>query len=283
MTTKTKTPRPPFGQGKSPLKPWIADGDFRLRNFDPADRSLRGADKAAGLAKLDALSGRLDALQNLLYAGQKHRLLVLLQGMDTSGKDGTIRHVFAHVDPLGVRAVPFKAPTPPEAARDFLWRVHAQVPGGGETVIFNRSHYEDVLVPAVYGRIDTAEVERRLAHIRDFERMLVETGTTLVKCFLHISKDEQKARLRDRLDTPEKRWKFDPHDLVDRERWDDYQAAYERAIEATTTPWAPWLIVPADSKTNRNVMVATAIVEALESLDLQVPVNPAVKKGMKFD
>jgi len=280
----SKKPTPTAGPGApaSPLAPYFVRPPFRIDSIAPDDRRLSGSDKPAAHARLAELGERLDALQNLLYANQKQRLLVLLQGMDTSGKDGTIRHVFRHVDPLGVRAVAFKAPTGPELAHDFLWRVHQQVPAAGETVIFNRSHYEDVLVPVVYGQIDAAETERRYAQIRDFERLLVESGTTLVKCFLHISKSEQKERLRERVDDPEKRWKFDPHDLVDRKRWDEYMGAYEAALNATSTPAAPWLVVPADSKTNRNVMVATALVEALDALDLGFPENDAIQHKQRI-
>ena len=164
--------------------------------------------------------------------------------MDTSGKDGTIRAVFHDVDPLGLRIVPFKAPSEREAAHDFLWRVHSQAPAAGELTMFNRSHYEDVLVPRVLKQIDDEECERRYRHIREFEALLADSGTTIVKCFLHISKDEQRARLQARIDDPTKHWKFDVSDLEARKQWDDYQSAYQDALGATSTEYAPWYMIP---------------------------------------
>ncbi|MFN7667436.1 MAG: PPK2 family polyphosphate kinase [Burkholderiales bacterium] len=244
---------------------------FRLDSIDPSDTSFRGIDKAVAQASLAELSQRLDQWQNVLYADQRYKILLILQGMDTSGKDGTIRQVFKSVDPLGVRVAAFKAPTAEEKARDFLCRVHAQVPKAGEIVIFNRSHYEDVLVPVVLGQIDALEQERRFAQIRDFERLLHQSGTVLIKCFLHLSKEEQKRRLQERLDRPEKQWKFDPADLQAREQWNGYQQAYEALLNATSTEYAPWWVVPADSKTNRNLMISRLLIEQLERLELRFP------------
>lgn len=244
---------------------------FRLDSIDPGDTSFRGIDKAMAQASLAELSQRLDQWQNVLYADQRYKILLVLQGMDTSGKDGTIRQVFKSVDPLGVRVAAFKAPTAEEKARDFLWRVHAQVPKAGEIVIFNRSHYEDVLVPVVLGQIDALEQERRFAQIRDFERLLHQSGTVLIKCFLHLSKEEQKRRLQERLDRPEKQWKFDPADLHAREQWNSYQQAYEALLNATSTEYAPWWVVPADSKTNRNLMISRLLIEQVERLELRFP------------
>ncbi len=254
----------------------VAPGErFAIANCDPDDRSERSKNgKSVDQKDLARLATDLDALQDVLYAQAKHRILLVLQGMDTSGKDGTIRHVFGAVDPLGVRVASFKVPTVEERARDFLWRVHKEVPRDGEIVIFNRSHYEDVLVVAVHGWIDQAECERRYRHINAFERMLAETGTTIIKCLLHISKDEQKARLEERLADPVKNWKFNPGDLKERERWDDYMKAYSRAITATSTDWAPWYMVPANSKTNRNLLVLRLLIARLKSLDLKHP-DPA--------
>ncbi len=243
----------------------------RLAERDPAATGGLPGTKEARVARLDELAGRLDELQDLFYAEHRHRLLVVLQGMDTSGKDGTIRHVFAEVDPLGVRAVSFKAPVGEELERDYLWRVHRQVPGSGEIVIFNRSHYEDVLVTRVHGWIDRAECARRYDQINAFERTLAETGTTIVKFFLHLSKEEQRARLQARLDDPTKRWKFDPHDLEEREKWDDYLRAYEDAIAATSSDWAPWYVVPADSKSARNLLVSLILIETLQGLEMRYP------------
>jgi len=244
---------------------------FRLDSIDPGDTSFRGIDKVMAQASLAELSQRLDQWQNVLYADQRYKILLILQGMDTSGKDGTIRQVFKSVDPLGVRVAAFKAPTAEEKARDFLWRVHAQVPKAGEIVIFNRSHYEDVLVPVVLGQIDALEQERRFAQIRDFERLLHQSGTVLIKCFLHLSKEEQKRRLQERLDRPENQWKFDPADLQAREQWNSYQQAYEALLNATSTEYAPWWVVPADSKTNRNLMISRLLIEQVERLELRFP------------
>jgi len=184
---------------------------------------------------------------------------------------------------MGLHATGFVAPTDKEKAHDFLWRVHARVPGKGEIGIFNRSHYEDVLVPVVQGTIDAAETQRRYAQINDFERMLAESGTTVCKFLLHISKDEQKQRLQERLDDPTKRWKFKVEDLDVRKRWDDYQRAYAAAIAATGTPWAPWTIVPADSKTHRNLMIASALKDTLKRLKLRYPPDDPALKGLRVE
>ena len=180
-----------------------------------------------------------------------------------------------------MRAVGWKAPTETERAHDYLWRIHQQVPGAGETVIFNRSHFEDVLVPVVRGWITKTETEQRFAQLNDFERMLTETGTIILKFFLHVSKEEQRLRLQARLDDPTKHWKFAIADLDERQRWDDYQAAYSAMIAATGTPWAPWTVVPADSKTHRNLMIGTAIVEALRALKLRYPPGDPALAGIK--
>jgi len=227
--------------------------------------------KAERVAATEALSQEIGHLQQLLYATQHHRLLVVLQGMDTSGKDGTIRSVFAGVAPLGVRAVNFRAPSEEERARDYLWRIHQHVPRTGEIVLFNRSHYEDVLVVRVQGLVSAKECVQRYHHIREFERMLVETGTTLVKIFLHISKDEQRERLQARIDNPAKHWKLMPSDLEARRQWADYMEAYEDALRETSTPQAPWHVIPADSKTTRNLIVATLLRDCLAGLSMNAP------------
>lgn len=241
----------------------------RLDRLPPEAKPFSGGSKDEDRARLDALSQELDTLQELFHADGRYKLLVVLQGMDTSGKDGTIRSVFGRMSPLGVHAVAFKAPTRTELAYDHLWRVHQRVPGAGQIVIFNRSHYEDVLVPVVEGWIDASQTQRRYRQLCDFERLLFETGTIIVKCMLHLSKDEQKRRLQARLDDPRKLWKFDPQDLRARARWVEYQHAYEAALAATATPWAPWTVIAADSKTHRNLMVATLIREVLMSLELR--------------
>jgi PPK2 family polyphosphate:nucleotide phosphotransferase len=202
----------------------------------------------------------------------------VLQGTDTSGKDGTIRGVFGQMSALGVHTVSWKAPTEPERAHDYLWRIHQQMPAAGEVTIFNRSHYEDVLVPPVSGWITPKQTRERYAQINDFERMLTETGTVIVKCLLHISKDEQRVRLQERLDDPNKHWKFALGDLEARKQWGAYQKAYGALVAATGTPWAPWTIVPADSKTHRNLMIATLLKDVMTGLQLRYPpADPALE------
>jgi len=255
-----------------------AKNGFALKKFDPADKPFSSGDKAKDKEATAALALELDALQNLFYADHRYKLLVVLQGTDTSGKDGTIRGVFGQMSALGVHTIGWKAPTEPEKAHDYLWRIHSQVPGAGEVMIFNRSHYEDVLVPVVNGWITPEQTAQRYAQINDFERMLTETGTVICKFMLHISKDEQRARLQDRLDDPAKNWKFAAGDLDARKQWDAYQKAYGDAVAATGTAWAPWTIVPADSKTHRNLMIATVMKQVFEKLKLRYPpIDPALK------
>jgi PPK2 family polyphosphate:nucleotide phosphotransferase len=248
-----------------------ADTPVHLADRDPRDSRAFGGDKDEGKTHLDDLTDRLEELQELLYAEGKHKVLIVLQAMDTGGKDGTIRHVFEGVNPAGVRVASFKKPTPQELAHDYLWRVHAQTPGNGQITIFNRSHYEDVLVVRVHGLVEEAVWSRRYDHINDFERLLADEGTTIRKFFLHISREEQAERLRARLDDPSKHWKFSLGDLAERERWDDYTAAYEEVLSRTSTPWAPWFVVPADRKWYRNLIVASVLVETLESLQMDYP------------
>ena len=246
----------------------------KLSKWDPDDTDIIGKDKSDARELLDTYRARLETLQELLYAEGRHKLLVVLQAMDTAGKDSTIRHVFQGVDPLGVKVAGFRAPTHYELARDYLWRVHHHVPGAGEIAIFNRSHYEDVLVTRVNGWIDKDECKRRYRQINDFEQMLAETGTTIRKFYLHISKDEQKKRLEERRDNPEKQWKFQPGDLPVRAQWDDYMDAYEDALSATSTEHAPWHVIPANSKLARNLMVSCLLIETLEGLKMRYP-DPA--------
>jgi PPK2 family polyphosphate:nucleotide phosphotransferase len=243
----------------------------KLKDWDPGDKSAApgsGEEDARELAKLAA---RVDELQDMLYAEHQRKVLLVLQGMDTSGKDGVIRHVFNEVDPLGVRVASFGVPTKEELDRDYLWRVHKVVPGNGEIVIFNRSHYEDVLVVRVHEWIDAKEVARRFKQINAFEKLLSETGTVLIKCFLYISKAEQKRRLQARLEDPSKKWKFRLGDLEERKRWDDYMAAYTDVLSQTSTGWAPWYVIPADSKGNRNLLISRILVDTLESMKLKYP------------
>jgi PPK2 family polyphosphate:nucleotide phosphotransferase len=241
----------------------------RLADRDPHDDL--GLDKERGKALLDELNDRLGVLQQRLFAEGTRSVLLVLQGLDASGKDGVIRKVFTGVNPLGCRAVSFRAPTSNELAHDYLWRVHAQVPARGEVGIFNRSHYEDVVAVRVRGLAPEEVWRRRPGHIRDWERMLADEGTTLVKVFLNVSREEQRRRLQERLEDPEKRWKFRRGDLDDRARWTDFVAAYEDAITATSTEWAPWWVVPADRNWVKALAVARLLVDALERLDPQLP------------
>ncbi|WP_353156803.1 polyphosphate kinase 2 family protein [Herminiimonas fonticola] len=243
------------------------------------EKPLSSGDKAQDKLQVEQLAQQIADLQEILYAQRKHKILIVLQGMDTSGKDGTVRGVFGRIDPLGVSSVAFKAPTAEEKAHDYLWRVHQQVPGQGEFTIFNRSHYEDVLITRVHDWIDDKECKRRYAHIRDFERMLSETGTVILKFFLHISSDEQKKRLEERIADPDKHWKFDPNDLAERKYWADYQRLYEAAINETDTDYAPWYVIPADSKTHRNLAIASIVLDTLQKLKPAFPPgNPEFAK-----
>lgn len=247
---------------------------FTLDDFNTKDKSERSGSKAQNAAELAKLATEINALQDILHAESKRKVLLILQGMDASGKDGIVRHVFSECDPLGIRLASFKTPSSEELAHDYLWRAHAQVPKAGELVIFNRSHYEDVLIVKVHDWIDEAECRLRYKQINDFERLLTETGTAIIKCFLHISKEEQKTRLQERLDDPTKTWKFNPNDLKERALWPQYQLAYEQAIIATSTDYAPWYIVPADSKTNRNLLVSRLLLQVLNGMNLAYPSAP---------
>jgi len=254
-----------------------------LGKIDPGStKGFKGVREEAE-QRFHPLNQRLLTIQESLWAEHKRKVLVVLQGMDTSGKDGTISHVFQGVNPLGVRALAFKAPTQPELDHDFLWRIHANVPSAGEMVIFNRSHYEDVL-PVRVLKLAPPEVWRlRFDQINNFERLLAETGTTVLKFFLYISKDEQKKRLQERLDDPAKRWKFRKGDLLDRAHWDDYMAAYEDLLQRTSHKHAPWYIVPANKKWFRNLLVATVLVETLESLGIERPEPEEDLKGIVIE
>lgn len=240
-----------------------------LADFDTtvADRD----DKKEVRQETERLLERFTELQDRLYAEQQRRVLVVLQAIDTGGKDGTIRRVFGSLNPHGVRVADFKAPTDIELAHDYLWRAHAQVPGNGEVVVFNRSHYEDVLIVRVHDLVPRDRWRKRYRHIRDFERMLADEGTTIVKFFLNISKEEQRARLQARVDNPDANWKFNPGDLAERRRWDDYQGAFEDMLNETSTGLAPWYVVPADHKWYRDLVVAKVMVDLYEDLDPRFP------------
>jgi PPK2 family polyphosphate:nucleotide phosphotransferase len=244
---------------------------FKLADRDPADKRGGPDDKKAAQPVVERLSEELAGLQERLYAESQRALLVVLQAMDAGGKDGTVKHVFTGTNPQGVRVTSFKQPTPEELAHDFLWRIHADVPPHGYIGIFNRSHYEDVLVARVHELVDESVWRGRYRHINHFEALLADAGVHVVKLFLHISREEQAERLQKRLDDPAKRWKFRRGDLDDRERWDDYMAAYEEAIARTSTEHAPWYVVPADRKWFRNWAVSRIVIETLEAIDPQFP------------
>jgi PPK2 family polyphosphate:nucleotide phosphotransferase len=266
---------PDLSNGKVPTS-------FKLAVCDPAAKPFSSGSKLKDKEAVGALALELDALQNLFYADKRFKLLVVLQGMDASGKDGTLRGVFNRVTPLGVHTVGWKAPSEEEREHDYLWRIHQHMPRAGEFMVFNRSHYEDVLVSPVNDWITPAQTLQRYAQINDFERMLSENGTIILKFMLHISYEEQGVRLQERVDDETKHWKFSMGDLDVRKQWKKYQQAYENLLNATSTPWAPWTVVPADSKTHRNLMVASVIKDALEKLDLRYPPADAALKGLKI-
>ncbi len=262
------------------IRPIQVNGKTKLADIDTQSTCSFTGDKPDTIALLDQLSGQLAQLQNVLYAEGKHKVLVVLQAMDTGGKDGVIRRVFSGVNPQGVRVANFKAPTAEELSHDFLWRVHQHVPSTGMIHVFNRSHYEDVLITRVHGLIDDTTAKRRFRQINDFEAMLIDEGTIILKFYLHISKAEQKRRLQDRLDDPAKNWKFNAGDIDERARWDDYQRVYQEALNATSSPHAPWFVVPADRKWIRDVYVSSVIVHTLAGLGMQYPAAPSGLAGV---
>jgi PPK2 family polyphosphate:nucleotide phosphotransferase len=243
--------------------------------WDPNDTSgFEGGEQKAHDVSA-SLDKSLDGLQEKLYAEHKHKMLVVLQAMDTAGKDGVIRRIFEGVNPSGVSVAHFREPTPEE--HDFLWRVHAKTPGLGELTIFNRSHYEGVLVERVHKIVPKEVWKRRYRQINDFERMLAEEGTTILKFYLHIDSEEQKKRLHMRLADPNKQWKFSKDDVVERKLWSKYMRAYGEMLEETSTEWAPWYVVPSNHRWFRDILVASVVVKALEGLDMKYPaldVNP---------
>ncbi len=243
-----------------------------LSSRDPRDKSaLADLTKSTSGSAMAERRRRLSELQQRLWADGSQALLIVLQAMDTGGKDGTIRKVLSGVNPQGVEVQSFGVPSDEEMDHDYLWRVHAHAPAKGRIAVFNRSHYEDVLVVRVLGLVPEAHWSKRYGHIRDFERMLTDEGTTIVKIMLHISKDEQKERLEARLADPAKGYKFNPSDLDSRERWADYMRAYEDAVSETSSESAPWFVVPSDRKWYRNIVVAQILIDALESMDLTYP------------
>ena len=252
----------------------VLPGHLHWQRFDPEDtRPFK--DKEEAKPETQKLLAHLDDLQYRLYAEGKRALLLIFQGMDTSGKDGTIRHVMSGVSPQSCRATSFKEPTPQERSHDFLWRIHRAAPPAGWIGIFNRSHYEDVLVTRVHGQISDEEARRRFHRINEFEKLLVKSGTTILKFYLGISKNEQKKRLEERLNDPKKRWKLSLADIAERKYWHRYQNYYAEAIRATSTKHAPWYLIPANHKWYRNHLVAHTIVRTLKDMDPRYP--PAAK------
>jgi PPK2 family polyphosphate:nucleotide phosphotransferase len=243
-----------------------------LGKIDAQEKALFGTGgKLEQEPQFDKLRMELQELQKVLYAQNRHRVLVVLQAMDTGGKDGCIKNVFSRIDPQGIHVCSFKKPTAEELGHDFLWRIHSKVPANGQLVIFNRSHYEDIIAVRVKKLFPEAVWSRRYRHVMEFERMLVEEGTTLVKVFLHISKDEQKRRLEGRLANPVKQWKVNPDDLKDRALWGEFMHVYEDVISHTSTPQAPWYVVPANRKWYRDLCVARIMVDTLKHLQMEFP------------
>jgi PPK2 family polyphosphate:nucleotide phosphotransferase len=264
----------------SPVKPGAR---LDLRKVDPDQADLYPKGKEASLPVLAELQEKLAELQERFYVARRYKLIVVLQGMDTSGKSGTLRAVFRAANPQGVAVASFKRPTAEELAHDFLWRVHARTPGDGEMVLFDRSHYEDVTAVRVMGLKPPAVWKKRFDHIRDFERLLADEGTVILKFFLHIDRDEQKRRLESRLQEPAKRWKFEVGDLEARRHWDDYMEAYSEAISRTSTKEAPWYVVPANRKWLRNLIVASVVVQRLKKLELSFPKIDFGRKRIRID
>ncbi|MFN8457370.1 MAG: polyphosphate kinase 2 family protein [Anaerolineae bacterium] len=246
------------------------DQKIKLAEVDPEDTG-EVTDKNKAKKLLSKNIERMAELQNVLYAEGKHALLIILQAMDAGGKDGTIRSIMSGVNPQGVQVTSFKSPTLEDLAHDFLWRVHKAVPPRGMIGIFNRSHYEDVLIVRVRNLVPKQVWQKRYEHINCFEQLLTDNGVTILKFYLHISKDEQKERLQARLDEPDKRWKFNPTDLDTRVQWDDYMHAFEDVFEKCSTKYAPWYIVPANKKWYRNLVISQTIVETLEGLNMKYP------------
>jgi len=244
---------------------------IKLSRVDPEDNGEWKGRKKQGEERLNDLLKELDELQETIYAEHKHKILIVFQAMDTGGKDGVIRTIFSGINPQGVVVASFKVPTPIELDHDFLWRVHQEVPGKGQIVVFNRSHYEQVLVVRVVPLEPETTWRKHYQQINDFERLLAEEGTTIIKFFLHITKDEQKKRLLDRIDTPDKRWKFNPGDLDTRKQWDKYMEAYEDMLNLTSTEHAPWYVIPANDNWYRDLLVAETIVSTIKRLNPQYP------------
>jgi PPK2 family polyphosphate:nucleotide phosphotransferase len=256
---------------RSLLQAQVRDGRFRMVDVDPDSAPGLKAGHHIAERQMAAQQDALFELHERLFAERKRALLVVLQGMDTAGKDGTVTHVVRNFNPQGVLISAFKAPTPEEKRHGFLWRIRKRVPVPGDIGIFNRSHYEDVLIARVHNLAPPAVIERRYGQINDFEKALVKGGTTIVKICLHISYAEQRKRLMARLDDPNKRWKFSEHDIDERAYWDDYMSAYGLAVTSCSTAWAPWYVVPANDKVYRNWAVTMLLAETLQEMNPQYP------------
>jgi PPK2 family polyphosphate:nucleotide phosphotransferase len=261
------------------LEPVTSARDIAIEDEDawlPGRRKSEAALERATAKEVE----RISELQRVLYADGRHALLIVLQGRDASGKDGAIRKVFTAVNPQGCFVSSFGVPTALEQRHDFLWRVHQQIPPRGMIGVFNRSHYEDILVPRVRGSLDKEHLEERYRHINEFERLLAKSGVTILKFMLHVSRDEQKKRLQERLDDKSKNWKFRAGDLDDRARWDDFTKAYRGILKNTSTKWGPWFIVPSDDKDVRNLLISRRIADTLEGMELRYPSADASIKGV---
>ncbi len=255
------------------MKNHLIEPDSRVKfsEIDANDCGDWKGKKEEAKLRLSELNVKLDQLQEILYAEHKHKILIVVQGMDGGGKDGTIRSVFEGVNPQGVHVANFKTPTSTDLDHDYLWRVHAEVPAKGEIVVFNRSHYEDVLIVRVHNLVPQSVWEKRYRHILEFERMLTDEGTLVLKFCLYIDQKEQKKRLLERLSDPTKQWKFNPNDSQERKLWDQYMLAYETMLNKTSTEFAPWYLIPANHNWYRNLVIASVIVDKLESLNMQYP------------
>jgi len=249
----------------------IKDTDETLLKELDADETGSFTSKTEIGPEMEKLKKRLAELQDILFAQKKHAVLVILQGMDASGKDGTVKHIFSGINPQGFMVTSFKKPSLEETAHDFLWRVHQKTPPKGYISAFNRSHYEEVLVPRVHGDLDDGGAKKRFRQIRDFEEMLTDEGTTIIKLFLHISKEKQLEEIQERLQDPMKHWKFDVSDLQERQYWDEYQRAYEDIFKHTSVEQAPWYWIPSNHRWYRNYLALSIIVKTIEGLDLQYP------------
>jgi PPK2 family polyphosphate:nucleotide phosphotransferase len=253
----------------------------RIAERDPDDKL--GLDKDVGEKRLELLARRIDQLQYRLHAEDRQSVLLVLQGLDASGKDGVIRRVFAGVNPTGIKVTSFKVPAGPEVRHDYLWRIHHALPARGELGVFNRSHYEDVVAVRMHELAPEDVWRPRYEHIREFERMLVDEGTAVIKVFLHVSREEQRDRFQERIDDPEKRWKFRREDLKVRERFDEWIAAWDEALTETSTEWASWHVVPADRNWVKALAVAELVVSTLERLDPQLPEPKPEVEGLRIE